>query len=312
MRPAALRRLRPVRALVTGAAGFVGRHLVAGLRAAGDEVHETDRHLGLDILDPAGLDELFAATRPEVVYHLAGQADVGGSWTSPVETFRINAEGTMNVLLAAVGAEVHRVIAVASADVYGQVPEAELPIGEDRPLRPVSPYGASKASADVVALQAFLGHGLGVIRARPFNHLGPGQSDRFVASAVASRIARNEMEGESEVPVGNLSARRDFTDVRDVVRAYRLLAERGVPGEAYNVCSGQDVAIQEVADRLVALADGPMALVPDPELLRPVDTPVLRGDCTRLHEATGWSPEITLDQTLADVLDDWRKRVREA
>jgi GDP-4-dehydro-6-deoxy-D-mannose reductase len=300
-----------VRALVTGAAGFVGRHLVAGLRAAGDDVHETDRHLGLDILDPAGLGELFAATRPEVVYHLAGQADVGGSWSSPVETFRINAEGTMNVLLAAVRADVGRVVAVSSADVYGQVPEAELPIGEDRPLRPVSPYGASKASADVVALQAHLGHGLGVIRARPFNHLGPGQSDRFVASAVASRIARNEMERESDVPVGNLSARRDFTDVRDVVRAYRLLAEHGVPGEAYNVCSGIDVAIQEIADRLIALAERPMALVTDPDLLRPVDTPALRGDCSRLRDATGWSPEITLDQTLADVLDDWRKRLLE-
>jgi GDP-4-dehydro-6-deoxy-D-mannose reductase len=301
-----------VRALVTGAAGFVGRHLVAGLRAAGDDVHETDRHLGLDILDPAGLNELFGATRPEVVYHLAGQADVGGSWSSPVETFRINAEGTMNVLLAAVRAEVGRVVAVSSADVYGQVPETELPIGEDRPLRPVSPYGASKAAADLVALQAHLGHGLGVIRARPFNHLGPGQSDRFVASAVASRIARNEIDGESEVPVGNLSARRDFTDVRDVVRAYRLLAEHGVPGEAYNVCRGRDVAVQEVADRLIALAERPMALVTDPDLLRPVDTPVLRGDCTRLRDATGWSPEITLDQTLADVLDDWRKRLREA
>lgn len=228
-----------------------------------------------------------------------------------METFRINAEGTMNVLLAAVRADVDRVVAVASADVYGQVPETELPIDEDRPLRPVSPYGASKAAADLVALQTHLGHGLGVIRARPFNHLGPGQSDRFVASAVASRIARNEMAGESEVPVGNLSARRDFTDVRDVVRAYRMLAEHGVPGEAYNVCAGQDVAIQEIADRLVALADGPMTLVTDPDLLRPVDTPVLRGDCTRLHDATGWTPEITLDQTLADVLDDWRKRVRE-
>ena len=163
----------------------------------------------------------------------------------------------------------------------------------------------------MIALQAYLGHGLAVLRARPFNHLGPGQSDRFVASAVASRIARNEVSGSDEVPVGNLSARRDFTDVRDVVRAYRLLAERGEPGEAYNVCSGRDVAVQEVADRLVALADRPMALVPDPDLLRPVDTPVLRGDPTRLHEATGWEPTISLDQTLADVLDDWRKRVRE-
>ncbi|HYF45832.1 MAG TPA: GDP-mannose 4,6-dehydratase [Acidimicrobiales bacterium] len=301
-----------MRALVTGAAGFVGRHLVAELTAAGHQVTETDRADGLDILDPEGLDELFASCRPEVVYHLAGQADVGGSWSSPVETFRTNAEGTMNVLLAAAGHGVDRVLAVASADVYGQVPADELPIVEDRPLRPHSPYGASKAAADVIALQAHLGHGLGVIRARPFNHLGPGQSDRFVASALAGRIARNELTGGGEVPVGDLTPRRDFTDVRDVVRAYRLLVERGEPGEAYNVCSGRDVAVQDVADRLVAMAERPMTLVPDPELFRPVDTPVLRGDPSRLQAATGWTPAISLDQTLADVLDDWRKRVREA
>jgi GDP-4-dehydro-6-deoxy-D-mannose reductase len=300
-----------VRAHVTGADRYGGRHLVAERRAAGDEVTETDRTQGLDILEPDGLDLLFAGCRPEVVYHLAGQADVGGSWSSPVETFRVNAEGTMNILLAALRHDVGRVVAVASADVYGRVSAEDLPIDEDCPLRPHSPYGASKASADLIALQTFLGHGLGVIRARPFNHVGPGQSDRFVASALASRIARNEVDGGDEVPVGDLTPRRDFTDVRDVVRAYRLLAEKGEPGEAYNICSGRDVAVQELADRLVALADRPMALVPDPELLRPVDTPVLRGDPTRLQAATGWSPEITIDQTLADVLDDWRKRVRE-
>jgi GDP-4-dehydro-6-deoxy-D-mannose reductase len=299
-----------VRALVTGAAGFVGRHLVAWLEHEGDEVIETDRHLGTDVLDPEALRRLLTDTRPDAVYHLAGQADVGGSWTSPTETFRANAEGTLNVLVAALGAGVERVLAVSSGDVYGRVPGEELPIGEDRPLRPVSPYGASKAAADVVALQAHLGHGLAVVRARPFNHLGPGQSDRFVAAALASRIARNELEGLDAVPVGNLSPRRDFTDVRDVVRAYRLLVERGEAGEAYNVCSGLDMAVQDVADRLVARAERPMALVADPELARPVDTPVLRGDPTKLQEATGWTPEITLDQTLADVLDDWRKRVR--
>jgi GDP-4-dehydro-6-deoxy-D-mannose reductase len=299
-----------VRALVTGAAGFVGRHLVAELTAAGDDVTLTDRDQGLDILDPTGLSELFAACRPEVVYHLAGQADVGGSWTSPVETFRVNAEGTMNVLLAAAEHGVDRVVAVASADVYGRVPTEELPIGEDRPLRPHSPYGASKAAADVIALQAHLGHGLGVLRVRPFNHLGPGQSDRFVASALASRIAQNEVDGGEQVPIGDLTPKRDFTDVRDVVRAYRLLVERGEPGEAYNVCSGRDVSIREVADRLVAMADRPMTLVPDPDLLRPVDTPELRGDPSKLEAATGWAPQISLEDTLADVLDDWRKRVR--
>src|SRR5690349_7759621 len=164
----------------------------------------------------------------------------------------------MNILLAAVQHEVGRVVAVASADVYGRVAADALPIDESCPLRPHSPYGASKAAADVIALQTFLGHGLGVIRARPFNHLGPGQSDRFVASALASRIARNEVEGLDELAVGDLTPRRDFTDVRDVVRAYRLLALDGEPGEAYNVCSGRDVSIQELADRLIGLADHPM------------------------------------------------------
>jgi GDP-4-dehydro-6-deoxy-D-mannose reductase len=300
-----------MKALVTGADGFVGRHLVAWLQEAGDDVVETDRHHGLDILDPEALRAFVAGVQPEVVYHLAGQADVGGSWASPVATFRLNAEGTMNVLLAAVAAGVSRVVAVSSADVYGRVGEDELPIAENAELRPVSPYGASKAAADLIALQTHLGHGLGVVRARPFNHLGPGQSDRFVASALASRVARNELDGTEEVPVGNLTSRRDFTDVRDVVRAYRLVAERGEAGVAYNVCSGRDVAVQELADRLVAMADRPMRLVPDPDLARPVDTPVLRGDPSRLQAATGWSPSIPLEQTLADVLDDWRKRVRE-
>jgi len=297
-----------VRALVTGAAGFVGRHLVTWLEEAGDDVVTTDRHDGLDVLDTDALAAFVAEVAPEVVYHLAGQADVGGSWSSPVATFRVNAEGTLNLLLACEAAGVDRVLAVASADVYGPVPADELPIGEDRPLRPVSPYGASKAAADLLALQAHLASGLGVIRVRPFNHLGPGQSDRFVAPALASRIVRAERGGDPHIPVGNLSARRDFTDVRDVVRAYRLLAEHGTPGEAYNVCSGTDVAVQELADRLVAQARVPVELTPDPELLRPVDTPRLCGDPARLQAATGWTPAFSLDQTLADVLDDWRGR----
>jgi GDP-4-dehydro-6-deoxy-D-mannose reductase len=174
----------------------------------------------------------------------------------------------------------------------------------------VSPYAASKVAADFLALQAFLGHGLPTVRARAFNHLGPGQTDKFVASALASRVAANEVEGADEVRVGNLSSRRDFTDVRDVVRAYRLLVLHGEPGEAYNVCSGRDVAVQELADRLVAMASVPMLLKTDPALERPVDVPVLRGDNARLRAATGWEPSIPIEQTLADLLDDWRRRLR--
>ena len=173
-------------------------------------------------------------------------------------------------------------------------------------MRPVSPYAASKVAADFLAVQARLGYGQDVVRARAFNHLGPGQSDRFVAPALASRIVANERHGGDEVPVGNLAARRDFTDVRDVVRAYRLLVERGAAGQAYNVCSGTAVAIQQLADRLLALAERPMRLVVDPERYRPVDVPAVVGDATRLRKETGWQPEIDLDTTLADVLAHWR------
>src|SRR5690606_37453092 len=194
-------------------------------------------------------------------------------------------------------------------DVYGRVTPDQLPLDEETPMRPVSPYGASKVAADYTCLQAYLGHGMHVVRARPFTHIGPGQSDRFVASALASRIAKAERDGLDEIPVGTLDTRRDFTDVRDVVRAYRLLALHGEPGEAYNICTGVDVSIQEVADTLVGLARRPVRLVPDPALLRPADLAVLRGDATKLHELTGWKAEIPLAVTLADLLDDWRARI---
>lgn len=164
-------------------------------------------------------------------------------------------------------------------------------------------------AADFLGLQAWLGRGLPVLRVRAFNHLGPGQNDRFVASALASRIARAERDGGEVLAVGNLSARRDYTDVRDVVRAYRLLAVSGEPGEAYNVCSGVDRAVQEVADLLLARARVDLRFETDPDLLRPVDLPVLRGSHAKLTEATGWEPEIPFERTLDDLLADWRDRV---
>lgn len=310
LRPTAIGAMR---ALVTGASGFVGRHLVAHLQAEGDDVVGVDRaDGGVDVTDLDDVRRVLGDVRPDAVYHLAGWADVGGSWGAPTETFVANAVGTQHVLIACAEHDVARVLAVSSADVYGKVAEAELPLTEDSPLRPVSPYAASKVAADFLALQAHLGHGLPVVRARAFNHLGPGQGDRFVASALASRVARNELEGADEVRVGNLSSRRDFTDVRDVVRAYRLLVRSGVAGEAYNVCSGGDVAVQELADRLVAMASVPMALKTDPSLERPVDVPVLRGDNRRLREATGWEPTIPLERTLEDLLGHWRDRLRAA
>lgn len=297
-----------VRALVTGAGGFVGGHLVAHLQACGDVVvaDEGPAGDGTDICDLAAVERMVTRARPEVLYHLAGWSDVGGSWKAPVEAFRANAEGTLNVLLASADAAVERVLVVTSADVYGVVAEDDLPLREDRALRPVTPYGASKVAADALALQAWLGRGLPTVRVRAFNHLGPGQSDRFVASAIARRVAENERVGSDIVRVGNVTPRRDFCDVRDVVRAYRLLVERGQPGEAYNVCTGRAVAIAELADRLCGLARRPMHPEPDPALQRSVDVPVLEGDPHRLREATGWAPEIPLERTLADLLGWWR------
>ena len=305
--------MRPGKVLITGAAGFVGGHLTTHLEACGDEVIGVDReHGGVDITDAAAVTELIAQVQPTAIYHLAGWADVGGSWKAPVQAFRVNAEGTLNVLSAAAEAGVERVLAVSSADVYGKVDPAELPLTEESPLRPASPYAVSKVAADYLGLQAWLGNGLPVLRVRAFNHLGPGQTDAFVAPALASRIARAERDGGDVLPIGDLSARRDFTDVRDVVRAYRLLMEHGEPGEVYNVCSGVDLAVQDLADQLLGQARIPLRFETDPDLLRPVEVPVLRGSYDRLHQATGWKPEISIEQTLTDLLEDWRVRVAES
>ena len=307
--PARSGTLVAMRALVTGSRGFVGTHLVAHLNACADDVIEVDRVMGSPPIEDAGaVSELIAEAKPDAVYHLAGQSDVAASWDDPIGTFQTNADGTLHVVRACIDAGVERLLSVTSSDIYGPVGPEDLPLDEHAPLRPVNPYAASKAAAEMVCVQGFLGHGLGVIRARAFNHLGPGQSDRFLAPALAARIVGNEETGKTEVSVGNLSARRDFTDVRDVVRAYRLLVVDGVPGEAYNVCSGQDVAVSEIAETLLGLAETPLALEQDQRLFRPVDVPVMRGDNAKLRAATGWAPEIALADTLADLLADVRQR----
>ena len=295
-----------MRAFVTGGSGFVGGFLARHLADCGDEVEVLAPEV--DVRDRAGVAAALTAAAPEVVYHLAALTHVGRSWEAPEATFSVNALGTLSVLEAAwrLGAP-PSVVLVSSAEVYGSGDGA--PLLETSPLVPVSPYAASKVAAEFLGVQAFVGRGLRVVRARPFNHVGPGQSDAFVVSALARRVAEAELAGGGVVRVGNLSPRRDFADVRDVVRAYRLLADRGAAGEAYNVCRGEALAISEVLDRLVALARRPIEVTYDPSLARPVDVPVLVGDPTRLIELTGWAPATDLDRTLADVLDHWRSAV---
>lgn len=295
-----------MKALVTGAGGFVGRHLVDHLRAHGDDVVGVDVDSGVDVTDPDAVHAAVENGAPDAIYHLAALSHIGDSWSAPAEVLRVNAGGTLTVLRAAVDLGVERVLVVASADAYGT---HDGPITEDAPLRPLTPYGASKAAADLLALQAHLGDGLSTLRVRAFNHTGPGQPDRFVVPALARRIAEAERAGSDRLPIGNLDAVRDFLDVRDVVAAYRLLVEKGKSGGAYNVCSGTPVAIRSVAERLCALAAADLELVVDPELVRPVEVPRLVGDPTRLVTDTRFAPGFSLDDTLEAVLAEARAAV---
>jgi GDP-4-dehydro-6-deoxy-D-mannose reductase len=190
--------------------------------------------------------------------------------------------------------------------VYGVVGPEDLPLTEESQIRPVTPYGASKAAADILALQAYLGDGLGTLRVRAFNHSGPGQTPSMLVPGLAQRITDAEGAAGSKVSVGNLNIVRDLCDVRDVVRAYRLLVERGTPGEAYNVCSGRGVSVREIADVMLSMSDASLELVVDPDLVRPVDVPRLVGDPAKLRAETGWEPEIPLERTLEDVLTAMR------
>jgi GDP-4-dehydro-6-deoxy-D-mannose reductase len=300
-----------VRTLITGGTGFVGPYLAAHCRAQGDDVVAVDRSGAdrLDITDREAVRDAFARHAPEIVYHLAALTHVGDSWADPAAVFRVNIDGTAHVLDASRAAGVRRVVVVGSAEEYGRVEPADLPLREDAPLRPSTPYGVSKIAASFLALQAHLAHGLDVVRVRPFSHTGPGQTDRFLIPALAARIAAAERAGDDEIRVGALDPVRDVSDVRDIVRAYRLLADRGEAGEVYNVCSGTGVSVRDIAHRLVASARRPLRLTVDPDLVRPVEVPRLVGDASRLRAATGWSPEIGLEETLAAVLDDARDRV---
>jgi GDP-4-dehydro-6-deoxy-D-mannose reductase len=300
-----------VRALVTGGRGFVGRWLTSHLEKEGDEVIATGEEV--DVTDAAAVRRSFDEVRPEAVYHLAGWASVGSSWGDPSGVFQVNAAGAVHVLDAARRLDpAPRVLVVSSAEVYGRVGPDRLPLAEDEPVDPVSPYAASKVAAEVAARQFAAGFGLGVVVARPFNHIGPGQGPGFVVSDLARRIVEAERSGAVALEMGNPTPRRDLTDVRDVVRAYRLLVLHGHDGATYNVCTGRDVVIGELAQRLIDLSGVALTLSAGTVELRPIDVPVLRGDAASIRAATGWEPEIPLDETLRDVLAFWRDQPAEA
>jgi GDP-4-dehydro-6-deoxy-D-mannose reductase len=309
--------------LVTGAAGFVGQHLVRRLVHEGRTVvggsldglppppavltaQECGRvqWVELDITSRPQLEEVLTRVRPDRIFHLAGQASVGSSFGDVLGTWEVNATATLQLLVAASGIVPEaRVLVVSSSEVYGAVPAEEQPIEEDRPLRPVNPYGASKAAAEIAARQHAAACGLHVVIARSFNHTGPGQETRFALPSWAEQLRRMAEEG-TELPVlrvGNLEAKRDLLDVRDVVDAYCLLLERGRSGEVYNVCSGVAHTLRRVVEWMVEASGTEARIEVDPERMRPVDTPLLLGDPSRLR-ALGWEPRIPLTRTVADLL----------
>ncbi|HZO93378.1 MAG TPA: GDP-mannose 4,6-dehydratase [Candidatus Baltobacteraceae bacterium] len=313
-----------MRVLVTGAHGFVGRHLIAALRARGHEALAAEREtrggdadtLALDVRDPLAVRGAFEIARPDAVAHLAAQAFVPASLDDPAGTFDVNARGTLNVLDAAraqaAGGAPPRVLVVGSADVYGAQPEAAQPLHESLAPAPRNPYAASKAAAEMLAVAYARAFAVDAVVARPFNHIGPGQDERFAVPAFALQLARIAAGGPPLVRVGNLEARRDFVDVRDVCEAYVALLEgAGEAGEIYNVCSGAATAMREILRRLIEIARVPVEVREDPARMRPSDVPVSLGDPSKLRAATGWTPRVTLSAALRAVYDDARARVDE-
>ncbi len=316
-----------MKVLITGITGFGGSHLAEYALAQGAEVYGTVRWrsdrtniahlrdsitlLDCDLTDASATLQAVLEARPDRIFHLAAQTFVPTSWRAPAGTLTTNVIAALNIFEAvrAWGAN-PPILNVSSSEVYGLVQPDEVPLTEEQPLRPLSPYAVSKAVQDLLGYQYHRSYGLRIVRTRTFNHSGPRQHEVFVVPAFARQIAEAEAgRREPVILVGNLESRRDFTDVRDVVRAYWLALEHGVPGEAYNVCAGQAHTIQEVLDTLLSLATVPITVQQDPRRMRPSDVPLVLGDFHKLQAATGWQPEIPLHQMLRDVLDYWRARV---
>jgi GDP-4-dehydro-6-deoxy-D-mannose reductase len=312
--------------LITGASGFVGQHLMTFLRQAQPDaaligtMHQstvsTDddhiRYVRIDLCDAMLVKSLLDKTRPSVIYHLAGQSSPAYSFQAPWETLETNIRSQFNILQGCYELGIRpRILVVTSAEIYGTVQPEELPITEDTPLRPASPYSLSKITQDMMGWQYYLCHDLPVIRARAFNHPGPGQSERFVITAFAMQVARIEAGlQEPVIHVGNLTPQRDFTDVRDMVRAYQLLIERGQPGEAYNIASNQAISIANVLEGLLSYSKVAIRTELDTTRLRPADIPCIQGSYEKLNAATGWTPQIPFAHSLRAILEDCRQRVQ--
>jgi GDP-4-dehydro-6-deoxy-D-mannose reductase len=301
------------RALVTGASGFVGRFLVAALRARGDCVfafggpnEKREGFVPLDLGDPESLRRAFELAEPTVVFHLAAQTFVPESFAAPLATYETNALGTARLAhaaraYAALAGKRPRVVFASSAEVYGERDPADFPLRERLDVRPANPYAASKAAAEAILLAEARSLGLNAVVARSFTHVGPGQSERFVTANFAGQLAAVARGGSPRVMVGNLDAARDLLDVRDVVDAYLALGADGEAGEIYNVCSGTAVKIRDLLRELVTIAHVPVEIREDPARMRPSDVPIFVGSSAKLQDRTGWRPRVPLARTLREI-----------
>jgi GDP-4-dehydro-6-deoxy-D-mannose reductase len=318
-----------MRVLITGITGFAGSHLAEYILANKPEVKvfglvrwrsRMDNVLGIrdkvelheaDLKDYISLKKCLKDIKPDFIFHLAAQSFVPTSWRLPAETLSINAVGQVHLFEAVLDLGLTPRIQVAgSSEEYGQVNPDEIPMKETNALRPLSPYAVSKVAQDMLGYQYFRSYGLHVVRTRGFNHTGPRRGDVFVTSNFAKQIAEIEAKKKPAVIyVGNLEAKRDFTDVRDMVRAYWLSLEKGQAGEVYNIGTGRAYAMQEVLDMLLSLSKVKVKVEVDPARLRPSDVPILLPDCSKFVSLTGWKPTIPFTKTLEDLLDYWRERV---
>ena len=307
-----------MRALVTGATGFVGTYLTNALQSRGDDVFACggphDGHaFPLDLADDSTIRAALDLAKPDVVFHLAAQTFVPDSLQAPQATYDANVIGTANVARAireySETERMPRLVFTSSAEVYGKQPEKAFPLRETATLSPANPYAASKAAAEMLLLGESSSFGLDVVIARAFNHIGPGQSDRFVVTNFAEQLARIARGGDPVLYVGNLDAKRDFLDVRDVVQAYLALASDGLAGEAYNVCSGLAYPIRDTLRELIIAAHVPVEVREDPERLRPSDMPLSYGDNGKLRKETGWEQRIPLRRSIRDIFEAARKQV---
>jgi GDP-4-dehydro-6-deoxy-D-mannose reductase len=318
-----------MRILITGITGFAGSHLadyilenhpdvkVFGLirwRSRMENIlHIKDRiHLiEADLKDMGSLKKCLAGVQPDRIFHLAAQSFVPTSWICPAETFAINALGQINLFEAVLSLGISPKIQIAgSSEEYGLVNADEVPMKETNPLRPLSPYAVSKVAQDLLGWQYYKSYGIKVVRTRGFNHTGPRRGEVFICSNFAKQIVEIEKQKrEPIIYVGNLEARRDFTDVRDIVRAYWLCMEKGIEGEVYNIGTGKTYSIKEVLDMLLSLVKVEVKIEVDPLRLRPSDVPVLLSDSSKFRELTGWAPKISFAQSLQDLLEYWRERV---